>query len=53
MPKAVAEARLFLSEFGEIVHEAQLISETAVGCDVCVWMWLVEVNVLSADPRIA
>jgi hypothetical protein len=53
MPKAVAEARLFLSEFGEIVHEAQLISGTAVGCDVCVWMWLVEVNVLFADPRIA
>ena len=53
MPNAVAEARLFLSEFGEIVHEAQLISGTAVGCDVCVWMWLVEVNVLFADPRIA
>jgi hypothetical protein len=44
MPKAVEMARQFLNEFGEVIHETQLISGTAVGCEVHVWMWLIEVK---------
>lgn len=44
MPKAVDMARQFLDEFGEVIHETQLISGTAVGCEVHVWMWLIEVK---------
>jgi hypothetical protein len=44
MPKAVELARQFLGEFGVIIHETQLISGTAVGCEVHVWMWLIEVK---------
>jgi hypothetical protein len=44
MPKAVDMARQFLNEFGEVIHETQLISGTAVVCEVHVWMWLIEVK---------
>jgi hypothetical protein len=44
MPTAVEVARQVLGEFGEIIHETQLISGTAVGCEVHVWMWLIEVK---------
>jgi len=44
MPNAVTEARHFLGEFGDIVHETELVSGTAVGCEVHIWLWLIDVN---------
>jgi hypothetical protein len=44
MQNAVTEARVFLGEFGDIVHETELVSGTAVGCEVHIWMWLIDVN---------
>jgi len=46
MPNAVSEARQFLAEFGDIIHETQLISGKAIGCEVHVWVWLIEVKKL-------
>ena len=44
MPSAVAEARGFLNEFGNVVYETKLVSGVAVGCDINIWMWLIEIK---------
>jgi hypothetical protein len=44
MPSAVAEARGFLNEFGNVVCETKLVSGVAVGCDINIWIWLIEIK---------
>jgi hypothetical protein len=44
MPSAVAEARRFLNEFGNVVYETKLVSGVAVDCEINIWIWLIEIK---------
>ena len=44
MEKSVFEARDFLTEFGEIMIETELVKGQSLGLDIHLWMWLVKVG---------
>lgn len=44
MPTAVAEAQVFLSEFGKVIFEQKIVSGVALDCEIDIWMWLVDIN---------
>ena len=43
MEKSVFEARDFLTEFGEIMIETELVKGQSLGLEIHLWMWLVKV----------
>ena len=44
MEKSVFEARDFLTEFGEIMIETELVKGQSLGLEIHLWMWLVKVR---------
>ena len=44
MEKSVFEARDFLTEFGEIMIETELVKGQSLGLEIHLWMWLVKVG---------
>ena len=44
MEKSVFEARDFLTEFGEIMMETELVKGQSLGLEIHLWMWLVKVG---------
>ena len=44
MEKSVFEARDFLTEFGEIMMETELVKGQSLGLEIHLWMWLVKVR---------